>query len=101
MLADYGTEDVECETFLNMFNFSDNLESASNIEEESEPITERPDDENFGEISFTMRFDLETTTKTGENRLLINITECRQIPRHPLVSHPYVKGRVHCRDLFS
>ena len=96
MTLESGAEDVECETFLKMFNFSDNLESASNVqEEESVPHTERSDEENFGEISFTMRFDLETTTKTGENRLLINITECRQIPRHPLVSHPYVKGQVY------
>ena len=48
--------------------------------------------ESFGEISFTMKFDLEITNKDGTNRLLINVINCRKIPRIPLVSHPYIKG---------
>ena len=50
--------------------------------------------ESFGEISFTMKFDLEITNKDGTNRLLINVINCRKIPRIPLVSHPYIKGTV-------
>ena len=50
--------------------------------------------ESFGEISFTMKFDLEITNKDGTNRLLINVINCRKIPRIPLVSHPYIKGSI-------
>ena len=94
-MTDFEESDEKC-GLAQMFELSDQLEeSASHIEEHHAEIpAEIPEEENYGEISFTMRFDLEATSKSGENRLLINVAECRHIPRHPLVSHPYVKGQV-------
>ena len=94
-MTDFDESDENC-GLAQMFELSDQLEeSASHIEEHHAEIpAEIPEEENYGEISFTMKFDLEATSKSGENRLLINVAECRHIPRHPLVSHPYVKGQV-------
>ena len=97
-MSEFDESESDENGFIQMF--SDQLDSASHhIDEITVPQSDAelgpgsiPESENYGEISFTMKFDLEATSKSGENRLLINVAECRHIPRHPLISHPYVKG---------
>ena len=72
-MSEFDESESDETGFIQMF--SDQLDSASHHIDEitvppGEPGESIPESENYGEISFTMKFDLEATTKSGENRLL-------------------------------